>query len=165
MRHRSRYSVYLAVLAPLLMLVGCTPATTRWDDAQKETRGKPAVSKEALPGSAFNKFFPKVASPFDLVYTQEKPGNATASLKKDGKEIAILTIFDSISTPDTAKEYKSATLALEGNPLLPKGEKGTAVLVSKRFQVTVRSPGSDLNEEERKEWLKKFDLDGLSKLE
>lgn len=152
-----------AGLVALVLVLGCGQARdTRWDQAQ--TQKTPAVAKEAIDGSAFNKFFPKVESPFDLVYKQEKKGTAVASLKKDGKDIATLTIFDTISNPDAVTEYKETSTALAGYPLVAKGAKGTAILVARRFQVQVRSADDTLDEEGRKEWLKKFDLDGLARL-
>ena len=168
--HPGTQRLALVTLAlPLLALVaacgGGNPAETRWATAQQESRNKPAVSKEALPGSAFNKFFPKAESPWDLTYKQEKQGTAIASLKKNGKEVATLTVFDTVSEPDVAREYKESTQALAGCPLVAKGAKGTAVLVANRFQVQVRSMDNSFGEDDRKEWLKKFDLDGIAKLQ
>ena len=164
MRPVPRYVVVGFLLLPLAAGCGPNPAQTRWTTAQQESRNKRAVAKEALPGKAFNKFFPKAESPWDLTYKQEKQGTAIASLKNDGKEVATLTVFDTISDPEVAKEYKEATQALSGCPLLAKGSKGTAVLVANRFQVQVRSMDASFGEEDRKEWLKKFDLDGIAKL-
>jgi len=155
----------LLVVALGLLLAGCSQQPTRWDEAQEKSKGKKAVSTEALEGSVFNKFFPKAESPFDLVYKQEKKGTAIADLKKDGKPVATLTIFDTVSNPEVLTEYKEATAALAGFPFLAKGAKGSAVLVARRFQVQVRSTDEALDEEARKDWLKKFDLDGLAKLE
>jgi hypothetical protein len=163
----TRRLVLVLLFLPLVALVvacGGNPAQTRWASAQQESRNKPAVAKEALPGKEFNKFFPKAESPWDLTYKQEKQGTAIASLKKDGKEVATLAVFDTISDPDVAKEYKEATQALAGCPLVAKGAKGTAVLVANRFQVQVRSMDDSFAEDDRKEWLKKFDLDGIAKL-
>jgi len=154
-----------AALAPPLVLAGCGgQQTSRWDEAQRQSQNKPAVAKEAVEGGAFNKFFPKAESPFDLVYKQEKKGTAIASLKKDGKEVATLTIFDTLSNPEAVKDYKETTQALAGYPVVAKGSKGTALLVAGRFQVQVRSTDDSFTEADRKEWLKKFDLDGLAKL-
>ncbi len=154
----------LTALAQPLVLTGCGQQTSRWDEAQQQSKNKAAVAKEAVDGSAFNKFFPEVARPFDLVYKQEKQGTAIASLKKDGKEVATLTIFDTLSNPEAVKDYKETTQALAGYPLVAKGSKGTALLVAGRFQVQVRSTDDSFTETDRKEWLKKFDLDGLAKL-
>jgi hypothetical protein len=168
MHHVTRRLVPGLLLLPLLALViacmGGNPAETRWATAQQQSRNKPAVAKEALAGKEFNKFFPKAESPWDLTYKQEKQGTAIASLKKDGKEVATLTIFDTVSQPDLAQEYKEATQALAGCPLVAKGAKGTAVLVGSRFQVQVRSMDDSFGESDRKDWIKKFDLDGLAKL-
>ena len=164
MRPVPRYVVVGFLLLPLAAGCGPNPAQTRWTTAQQESRNKRAVAKEALPGKEFNKFFPKAESPWDLTYKQEKQGTAVASLKKDGKEVAMLTVFDTVSEPDVAKEYKESTEALAGCPLVAKGAKGTALLVANRFQVQVRSMDNSFGEDDRKEWLKKFDLDGIAKL-
>ncbi len=159
-----RLAVGVLVLPLVALVVACggNPADTRWASAQHEN--KPAVSKEALPGKDFNKFFPRAESPWDLTYKQEKQGTAIASLKKDGKEVATLTVFDTVSEPDVAKEYKESTQALAGCPLMAKGKQGTAVLVANRFQVQVRSTDNSFTEDDRKEWIKKFDLDGIANL-
>jgi hypothetical protein len=166
-----RLVVVPLALLPLALVVACGgyPNETRWATAQQESRNKPAVSKEALPGGTFNKFFPKAESPWDLTYKQEKQGTAIASLKKDGKEVATLTVFDTISEKDSeqdvTKDYKESTEALAGYPFVAKGKMGSAVLVANRFQVQVRSTDRSFDEADRKEWLKKFDLDGLAKLD
>jgi hypothetical protein len=154
----------VAVVALVLPLAGCSKEPTKWDKADQETRGKPAVAAEAIDGAAFNKFFPKAEAPFSVVYKQEKKGTSIASLQRDGKELATLTVFDTLSNPDATQEYKDSTQALGGYPLVAKGAKGTAVLVNRRFQVQVRSTDDSFGEAERKEWLKKFDLDGLAQL-
>jgi hypothetical protein len=167
--HRTIRSLAVGLLVlPLLALVvacgGGNPAESRWGAAQEESRNKPAVAKEALPGKDFNKLFPKAEVPWDLTFKQEKPGTSIASLKKDGKEVATLTVFDTVSEPDVAKDYKESTEALAGYPLVAKGAKATALLVANRFQVQVRSMDDSFGEADRKEWLKKFDLDGIAKL-
>ncbi|MBL8794519.1 MAG: hypothetical protein JNM56_11485 [Planctomycetia bacterium] len=158
--------IAVAFLAGLMALAvaACGAQPTRWDEAQDKTRGKKAVSTDAYEGSVFNKFFPKAESPFDLVYKQEKKGTAIADLKQDGKPVATLTIFDTVSNPDAITDYKESTQALAGFPLVAKGAKGTALLVNRRFQVQVRSTDDAFTEEDRKTWLKKFDLDGLAQL-
>jgi hypothetical protein len=159
-----RSEIRFLVLAAAIVAFGCGRQDSRWDKAQQETKDKPAVAAEAVEGSAFNKFFPKAEAPFELVYTQEKKGTAIADLKRDGKPVATLTVFDTLSNPEATAEYKETTQALAGFPLVAKGARGTAVLVNRRFQVQVRSADDSLDEAARKEWLKKFDLDGLAKL-
>lgn len=156
------------LLLPLFLLpAGCggNAADSRWTAAQQSAgRHHTAVAKEALPGKEFNKFFPKAEAPWDLTFKQEKPGTAIAALKKDGKEVATLTVFDTISEPTIKTDYKKATEALAGCPLVAKGERGTAILVAHRIQVQVRSSDESFTEADRKEWLKKFDVDGLTNL-
>ncbi len=151
-------------LAVFLAAAGCSQEPSRWDKADEQTRGKKAVAAEAVDGAAFNKYFPKADAPFAVVFKQEKKGTAIASLQRDGKEVGTLTVFDTLSNPDATTEYKESTQALGGFPLVAKGARGTAVLVNRRFQVQVRSADDSLGEADRREWLKKFDLDGLATL-
>src|SRR5205823_2159379 len=81
-------------IALLPTLSGCGAQDTRWNEAQQKTRGQKAVSTEAFDGSAFNKFFPQVERPWDMVADQEKKGTAIWILKKDGNTVAELQIFD-----------------------------------------------------------------------
>jgi hypothetical protein len=149
-----------------LLVAGCGPSTDpRFQEAVKQ-KG-PAVAKEAVSGDKLNKFFPKTGGEWDLVYTQEKHGMSQAELKKGGKAVAQLAIFDTLTDAKVAEEYRDAKDKLDDKyPMLGKGKLGTAVLVADRFQVQVRTlPGADFAEADRKEWLQKFDLAGLATLQ
>jgi len=117
-----------------------------------------------VPGSEFNKMFPRPEGDFDVVYTQEKRGFAEADLKKEGNVIATLAIFDTASNPDAAQKYKDATSRLKEFPMIDIGENGTGVLVGDRFQVQVRSKDANVSKADREEWLGKFDLANLASL-
>jgi hypothetical protein len=146
-------------------LAGCYREPSRWDQVQQETRrNQPAVAREAIAGGEFNKFFPKGEGDFDTVYTQEKSGFAQAMLKKDGNEVATLSIFDTVSNPEAAQDYKTATAQLEGYPMIDIGEQGTGVLVGDRFQVQVRSKDAAFGKADRQDWLRKFNLANLERL-
>src|SRR5204862_463134 len=121
------------------------------------------VSTEAFDGSAFNKFFPQVERPWDMVADQEKKGTAIWILKKDGNTVAELQIFDTVSNLEAKDKYREATEALKGCPMTAVPGKGTGILVGDRFQVAVRSKDDAFDKEARKAWLEKFDLDGLRK--
>ena len=156
----------LAALTLALLAAGCGPGgDTRFQAAQ--TQKGPAVAKEAVPGDKLNKFFPKAEGEWDLVYTQEKQGMSQAELKKGGKAVALLAIFDTVTDSKVADEYQDAKEKLDDKyPIIGKGKLGTAVLVGDRYQVQVRTlPGADFEEAERKEWLHKFDLAGLATLQ
>ena len=90
-----------------------------------------------------------------------------AELKKGGKAVALLAIFDTVTDSKVADEYQDAKEKLDDKyPIIGKGKLGTAVLVGDRYQVQVRTlPGADFEEAERKEWLHKFDLAGLATLQ
>jgi hypothetical protein len=161
---RRRAWLWVALLA--LAAAGCSqPEPTRWDEAQQQSRGQPAVAREAEKGSSFNRFFPQVAGEYDLVYKQEKQGFAQASLKRGGKDVATLSISDTTSNPDAAAKYRTSSEMLESYPLAAIGSQGTGVLVADRFQVQVRSVDPSFSESDRKEWLGKFDLQGLAQLQ
>jgi hypothetical protein len=157
------------VLSLVLLLTGCfQKEPSRFAQAQKDTTARgaqTAVVKNAEQGSSFNKFFPKDADGFDRVFSQEKKGFAEAKLNKAGKNVAVLAISDTSSLPLAAKKYEKSTADLNGYPLLVETPlKSTGVLV-KKFQVKVISKDPSFTADSRMAWLKKFNLDGLSKLQ
>jgi hypothetical protein len=161
-RHR-----WVFVLLPLAALAGagCYREPTRWDEVQEKTRrNTPAVVKEAVAGGEFNKMFPKADGDYAIVYTQEKRGFAQAELNRQGSTVAILSIFDTVSNPEAAQNYRDATTQLGGYPLIDIGSNGTGVLVGDRFQVQVRSKDANFSKADREDWLKKFDLANLESL-
>jgi hypothetical protein len=160
---------WLLVLVPLAVLatdVGCYREPSRWDEVQQQTRrNAPAVAREAVPGSEFNKMFPKPEGDFDVVYTQEKTGFAEAALlKKGGSELATMSISDTTSNPEAVDKYKESTEAFAGYPVAEIGEQGTGLLVGDRFQVQIRSKDANFSKFDRENWLKKFDLANLANL-
>lgn len=146
----------------LLSAVSCGPGkdSARWEDAEKTTKGQDAVSADAAKGEDLNKFFPKAEAPYSLIFKQEKTGFVMASLEKDGKSVASLSISDTANEPAARDKFKNATATLKGNPMAQSGSLGTAVLVDE-FQLQVRSANPGLTKEEREAWLAKFDFDGL----
>jgi hypothetical protein len=168
---RARFSpasraVPVLALAAMAAVAGCYQEPNRFDKVQQETRrNAPAVAKDAVPGSSFNVMFPKPAGDFDVVYTQEKKGFAQADLVKKGQVVATLSIFDTASNPEAADEFKASQGTFEGNPIRDVGTMGTAVLVGGRYQVQVRSKDANFSNFDREDWLKKFDLANLAKLQ
>ncbi|WP_435009467.1 hypothetical protein P12x_000719 [Tundrisphaera lichenicola] len=160
-----RFLPGLAILA-LTTLPGCYQEPNRFDKVQEETRRNvPAVSKEALPGSEFNKMFPKPEGDFDVVYSQEKTGFAQANLVKKGEDVATLSISDTLSNPEAADKYKETQDTFEGYPIVEIGNQGTGLLVGSRFQIQIRSKDANFSKFDREDWLKKFDLANLAKLQ
>ena len=158
-------AVALAALA-LAALAGCYQEPSRWDQAQQETRRNVrSVAKEALPGSSFNKMFPRPEGDYDLVPTREKTGFAEYTLVKKGQDVATLAVFDTASNPEAADKYKSAPGSIEGFPEAEIGANGTGILVADRFQVQVRSKDANFTKGDRADWLRKFDLANLAKLQ
>lgn len=158
-------SAWLGIVLLALVAVGCSkPEPTRWDQAQQQSQGQPAVAPDAAKGSSFNRFFPKAGGEYSLVYKQEKTGFAQASLKRGGREAATLSISDTTSNPDAAAKYRSSSEKLASYPLAAIGSQGTGILVADRYQVQVRSVDPAFSQEQRKEWLGKFDLPGLAQL-
>jgi len=156
---------FAVALLPLLF-AGCGAEPTRWDEVQEQTQGRqaPAVSEDSVEGGDLNRFFPKVESPFDIVFKQEKQGFAQASLQKDGQELAVLSISDTTNNAEAKDKFATSEKDLDGHPLAAAGSKGTAILVADRYQVQVRSMDPSFGEEERLEWLRKFDLKSLANL-
>ncbi len=159
--------VVIVFCLSLLLLTSCATQTpSRFEQAQQEStqRGSSAVVKESESGGSFNKFFPPSGGGYERVYTQEKKGFAEAKLKKDGKEIAVLAISDTLNNPTAAKKFEKSSQSIGGYPAVAQGSTGTAVLVSDRFQVKVLSRDPAFSESDRQAWLEKFDLNGLSQL-
>lgn len=152
-------------LVTLLLVTSCAnQPPSRFDAAQQEStqRGAKAVAKEALAGEKLNQFFPAAGEGEKLVYTQEKKGFAEAKLKREGKDLAMMSIADVANNPTAAKKYLKSTFRVAGYPAIEQGTTGNAVLVGNRFQVKVFSRDSSFSERERTAWLEKFDLDGLN---
>ncbi len=157
------------VLSLVLLLSGCfQKEPSKFAQVQKDTTARgaaPAVVKTATQGGEFNKFFPNDADGYDRVFSQEKKGFAEAKLNKGGKNVAVLSISDTTSLPAAATKYQKSTEKLSGFPLLVETPlKSTGVLV-KKFQVKVASRDASFTADSRMTWLKKFNLDGLSKLQ
>jgi len=141
------------------------PAANDGEAAPVNTQALPKAGAEIVPGSEFNRLFPAVESPWDIVFKQEKEGLAQASLQRDGNETATLSISDTENNPAAAEKYATATEKIDGYPMTPSGSLGTSILVDGRFQVQVRSAAEGgLSSEERAEWIRKFDLTGLEAL-
>ena len=155
------------LLGTLLLITSCgEQPTSRFDDAQQTStaKGSSAVVAESRSGSSFNRFFPAGGNEYQRVYTQEKKGFAEAKLKKDGKEVAVLAISDTLNNPSAVNKFKQSTETIGGYPAVNQGSTGTAILVGDRFQVKVLSRDDSFTEADRKAWLSKFDLNGLSQL-
>lgn len=157
------------VLSVVLIFTGCSSKEpSKYAATQKETSGRnapAAVAKKAEAGGDFNKFFPQGASGYSRVFSQEKKGFAEAKLNKDGKNVAVLSISDTISLPAAAKKYENSISKLNNYPLIDDTKlKSTSVLVNNRYQVKVASRAPSFTAEDRQLWLQKFNLGGLSSL-
>lgn len=153
------------LLSLLLLVTSCaSQPPSRFEQAQQQSsqqKSGQAVVKDATQGANFNKFFPKGSAGYERIFTQEKKGFAQAKLKKDGQDVATLSVSDIKSTPATAKKYENSTKTIAGYPAATIGNLQTSILVSDRYQVTVRSTSPSFD---REAWIKKFDLQGLSRL-
>ncbi|MEM6611404.1 MAG: hypothetical protein AAF652_03960 [Cyanobacteria bacterium P01_C01_bin.72] len=162
-----RKSLAALILASCLLFTSCSqPAPSRFDDAQQQStnKGATAVVDSSKSGSAFNRYFPDSSNEYERVYSQEKKGFAQAKLKKDGAEVAILSISDTLNSPSAANKFQDSSEKINGYPAVSQGSSGTVILVGDRYQVKIRSKDPAFGAGERQEWLGKFDLRGLSKL-
>lgn len=154
------------LLLAVLAVTGCSEEPTRWDQAQQESsQNQSATSRESVSGGSLNKFFPEADGEFDLTYTQEKTGFAEAALERGGDEVARLSISDTVNNPQAVEKFQQSSEELAGYPVTDVGSNGTALLVNNRFQVQVRSVNQSFSRFDREDWLQKFDLDGLSRLQ
>lgn len=156
-------------LSLLLLITACAPnSPSRYSTIQKETtrRGAPAaVTKTAEQGATFNQFFPRSTAAYEVIPTQEKKGFAEYKLIKDGKPVAMLAINDTSSLPTAAIKYKNSTESIAGYPAADQGTATTGILVNGRYQVKVLSRDPAFSKADRVDWLQKFDLRGLARLE
>jgi hypothetical protein len=167
MKLRLNKIITVFALSLLLLITACSSQPpSRFEQAQQEStqRGSSAVVKESEAGGNFNQFFPPSADGYERIYSQEKKGFAEAKLKKDGKELAVMAISDTLNNPDAVQKFANSSETIGGYPAVKQGSQGTAVLVNNRFQVKVMSRDASFTESDRKIWLEKFDLNGLSQL-
>jgi hypothetical protein len=158
------------ILAPLLLSVlllvtacgGGTKEPSRFKGAN-DSKGSAVVSESAKGGS-FNKYFPKTSGEYSLTYTQEKKGAAIAKLKKGGKDVADLSITDTVNTPDARDKFKQSTQKIAGYPAATQGKNMTSILVADRFQVKVGTLDPSFTQSDREAWLQKFNLSGIASL-
>jgi hypothetical protein len=151
----------------LFLTTSCTKqAPSPFDQAQQESRAKgaTAVVKEAESGGSFNRYFPNASNGYQRVYTQEKKGFAEAKLTRDGKEVAVMAISDTLNNPTAKTKFQSTQETIGGYPAIKQGSNSTALLVGDRYQIKVSSRDASFAESDRQEWLSKFDLRGLSRL-
>lgn len=166
----------IALSAVLLLSTGCAALappespSAQFEQVQQDTASRKApdaVAEAAVQGSSLNVFFPRAVAGYDgydIVPAQEKKGFAEFKVNKDGANVAMLSINDTISNPAAATKYESSSRAIQGFPALDIGKNGTGVLVGDRYQVKVQSRSDEFGAEDRDAWLQKFDYKGLSQL-
>ena len=126
--------------------------------------------KEAQPreqqveGKVFNDHFPSAADGFSVTFTSEKKGYSQATVKKADEEMAIIAVSDLIDDSEAASKYQDAAEQISGCPVISRGSQGTAMLVGGRYQISIRSSSDEFSEQDRKEWLSKFDVSAISAL-
>lgn len=121
-------------------------------------------SGDPVGGSQLNQYFPEQQAGEDRVAKQEKKGFAQYSFRRDGVEIAQLSITDLRSNPAAAEKFRTPDMLIAGYPATHDGSHGTTLLVGGRFQVKVRSPEGQLDEGERSAMLQRFNLAKLEML-
>lgn len=170
MRTGLRQVLASVLLAVLLLTTACAPdEPSRWDQVQEETTQQQKAPDQAaagkpVAGGEFNKFFPEPGAGYERVYTQEKSGFAEAKLKRDGKDVAMLAISDTLTNPSAAAKFQQSSKTIGGYPAVDQGATATSVLVGDRFQVKVLSRDPGFTVSDREAWLQKFDLNGLKNL-
>lgn len=143
---------------------GTQPAATAMPQTQQTGTDKPPRSSKPLAGGSFNKFFPTASEGFTTTASQEKEGFAEYKLKKDGKEMAMLAVTDTVTNPEAAQKFQSSTKQIGGYPAVEQGSTATAVLVDNRFQVKILSRNPAFTKADRETWLQKFNLAGIANL-
>ena len=154
------------VLSIAVMFVGCGRSEPdRWAPAQEaSSKSGQAVAESSVEGAEFNRFFPQVQSPWDIVFKQEKTGFVLASLQTGGREVAQLSVSDTNNNPSAVDKYRHTQMALGLYPKVDISPEVAAILVGSRFQVRIQSMDPSFGSAERGEWLNKFDLDSISRI-
>lgn len=145
---------------------GATPAANAAQHQQTQTaQNRSPRSNKPLAGGEFNKFFPEAnEGGYTRVASQEKEGFAEYKLKKDGKDVAMLAVTDTVANPEAAAKFQGSTRQINGYPAIEQGNTATAVLVDNRFQVKVLSRSPSFTKEDREMWLQKFNFAGIAGL-
>jgi len=185
LRLKSPNILAFVVLTLALFGAACYSSETnsRWANAQREsTQGtspaatlappmppaaptRPPRSNKPLAGGEFNKFFPAAnEGSYTRVASQEKEGFAEYKLKKDGKDVAMLAVSDTVTNPEAAAKFQQSTRQINGYPAIDQGSTATAVLIDNRFQVKVLSRSPSFTKEDRETWLQKFNFAGIAGL-
>ncbi|MGB3616144.1 MAG: hypothetical protein WBA10_20290, partial [Elainellaceae cyanobacterium] len=167
---RWRHVLLSLCLGITLLATACSrsEAPSPYAQVQEDTTGRGAevaIDKSAENGSTFNQFFPKSVSGYSVTPTQEKRGFAEYQVSRDGTTVAMLSISDTISNPSAADKYQSSDFQVGSYPAVDQGKTATGLLVNKRYQVKVLTRDSSFTRSDRIDWLEKFDLNGLAKLE
>lgn len=155
------------LIGVLFLTTSCAQqAPSRFDTAQQasQDRDASAIVQEAKSGGSFNRYFPGEQNGYKRVYTQEKKGFAEAKLKRDGQELAVMAISDTLNNPTARNKFQSSSENINGYPTVNQGSKSTALLIGERYQVKISSRNESFTESDRKAWLGKFDLQGLARL-
>ncbi len=162
-----RKSLLVFFSIALLLLTSCSSAPpSRYQAVQQEStqRGATAVVRESATGGSFNRFFPPEQNGYTRIYTQEKKGFAEAKLKREGKDVAVMAISDTLNTPTAKAKFTNSTDKIAGYPAVSQGATGTAILVADRFQVKVLSRDPSFSSQDRSAWLERFKLSELARL-
>jgi hypothetical protein len=166
---RWRRIIIPLVLSLVLLVSACSKAEepSRFAKTQQETsqRNAPAaVAKGTEQGSAFNKFFPGSSGGYEVVPAQEKRGFAEYKVNQNGKNVAMLSINDTVGNPAAVTKFQDTDLKVAGFPAVEQGSNITAILVNNRYQVKVQSRDPAFTKEDRAAWIQKFDLRGLARM-
>ena len=148
-------------LTGIALLAACKKEPNRWEQAATQTL--PGADVPKTEGKQLNAFFPPDNTDgMSRVFTQEKDGFVEAKLKKDGQDVATLSISDANGDDGVKSKFATASDKVSGQPLVTVGKNQSAVLVHDRYQIKVSS--QTLDEAARKALLAKFNIDGLAKL-
>ena len=157
--------IIVPIFIGLLLLTsacGGPKQPSRFDQAQQQSKTERPSQAKQVSGGSFKKYFPSSSGDYKLNYAQEKKGFAQASLKKNGKEVAVMSINDISASPTAAKKFQSSSKKIGGYPAVEQGKTTTAVLVDNRYQVKAQSKDPSFTASDREAWLQKFNLSGLA---
>jgi hypothetical protein len=149
----------IALSGLLLGAAGCCQKKDHAGPGAPSASAAVAEGDATLPPGALARFFPPDgAAGFKRSVAAETRAYSEMQFVR-GKEKLSLTLTDAREDPALRARFQSPAGTLDGHPYLSLGGVKSALLVRDRFQLTVHS--ATASEDERKAWLRRFDLASL----
>lgn len=157
-------SYFVFSLACILILIVVFIVVSGVDSIKKAKR-RAKRRAMMIHGDKLNPFFPQeIPVGMKLIFSDEKWGYSSAYIMFEKQFLGIISILDCNSYLAAKGKFVHPNEELLDYPLVKKGTNSQAILVNDRFQINVTHLKKDLAPLDHKEWLLKFDTEGLMKI-